>query len=97
MTNTPSRGELEAILKSISEINVKIKALDREVGLSKAYVAKFLVKPGNDRLSPVEGESDMRWKLRETERPKRANRSGKSNVANDNGTRNVQFDDKMED
>jgi len=69
--NIPSRHELESVLSAISAINSKIKKLDREVGLSKAYVSKSDSKPAHGRLSPVDGESDVRWKLRDAEQGKR--------------------------
>ena len=55
----PTRAELESLLLSISTINKKIKAFDREVGLSKLYQSK-IGKPGQGRLSPVDGE-EPKW------------------------------------
>lgn len=86
---------------SISAINSKLKALDREVGLSKSYISKSVSKPGQGRLSPVDGDSDVRWKLRDAEQTKRGARSGgRSNSPSGGGVQkfpNVPFDDKMED
>ena len=97
----PSRYELESALTSIVAINSKLKALDREVGLSKLYISKCVSKPGQGRLSPVDGDSDVRWKLRDAEQGKRGARSGgRSNSPGGGGAQkfpNVPFDDKMED
>ena len=96
----PSRHELEAALSSISAINNKLKILDRNVSLSKSYVSKSASKPGQGRLSPVDGESDIRWKLRDAEHGKKGHKAaGKVNSFEGAGTKfpTVPFDDKMED
>lgn len=96
----PSRRELESVLSSISTINGKLKAMDREVGLSKSYISKTVSKPGQGRLSPVEGDSDVRWKLRDVEQGKRGARSGgraNSPVGRGQNFPYALFDDKMED
>ena len=103
MVDIPSRHELESVLSAISAINSKIKKLDREVGLSKTYVSKSDSKPAQGRLSPVDGESEVRWKLRDAEQGKRASRSGgatskpSSPVGGVQKVPSVPLDDKMED
>ena len=98
VVDIPSRHELEAVLLSISTLNNKLKALDREVGLSKLYISKSSTKPG--QVSPIEGESDIRWKLRDAEQGKKGNRSGgKGNQFDGGGSKflNIANNDKMED
>lgn len=96
----PSRHELEAVLSSISAINNKLKSLDRNVSLSKSYISKSANKPGQGRLSPVDGEPDIRWKLRDSEHGKKGQRTaGKVNSFESAGTKfpTIPFDEKMED
>jgi len=97
----PSRHELEAVLSSISVLNSKLKILDRNVSLSKSYVSKSAIKPGQGRLSPVDGESDIRWKLRDAEQGKKGHRAaGKVNSFDGAGAKSpiLPFDEeKMED
>jgi hypothetical protein len=97
----PSRHELEAVLSSISAINSKLKILDRNVSLSKSYVSKCATKPSQGRLSPVDGESDIRWKFRDAEQGKRGHRAtGKGTSFEGAGAKftTVPFDDdEMED
>ncbi len=73
----------------------------RNVSLSKSYVSKSASKPGQGRLSPVDGEADIRWKLRDTEQVKKGSRAGgKGNIFDSGATKfpSVPFeDDKMED
>jgi hypothetical protein len=100
VVEVPSRHELEAVLSSISTINHKLKILDRNVSLSKLYVSKSASKSGQGRLSPVDGESDVRWKLRDAEQGKKGHRAaGKVNSFESEGAKfpTVPFDDKMED
>ena len=101
VVDIPSRHELEAVLSSISAINRKLKTLDRNVSLSHSYVSKSATKPGQGRLSPVDGEADIRWQLRDTELAKKGPRAGgKGNSFEGGGAKfpNVPIDDdKMED
>ena len=71
----PNRQELEAVLSSVSAINQKLKALNGEVGLSRAYLSKLVTMGG--RLSPIdtEGESDIRMSLRDVQQGKRLSHS----------------------
>lgn len=52
-------------------------------------------------MSPVDGESDIRWKLplRDAEPLRKSGKGKSSNLDNDVGSKfpNVAFDDKMED
>jgi hypothetical protein len=98
----PSRQELESVLSSISSINNKLKALDREISLSKPYISKSAPKPGQGRgMSPVDGESDIRWKLplRDADPQRKSGRSKGSSMDNGVGSKfpNIPYDDKMED
>lgn len=96
----PSRQELENVLSSISAINGKLKALDRAVSLSKSYISKSATKPGQGRSSPVDGESDVKWKLRDGEQGKRGSRSaGKPSSVDSSVAKfpNVLVNERMED
>ena len=90
------------MLASISSLNNKLKGLDREISLSKSYISKSSTKPGQGRgMSPVDGESDIRWKmpLRDAEPLRKGGKGKSSNLDNGVGSKfpNVTFDDKMED
>jgi len=101
VVDIPSRHELENVVSSISSINDKLKALDREIGLSKQYNSKSAVKPGQGRMSPVDGDSDVRWKMRDNDQGKRGSKSGsKGSSLDSSGSKfpNIPFiNDKMED
>lgn len=92
----PNRQDLERVLSSVSAINNRLKALDREVSLSKSYIAKQQGKSVQGRLSPIDGEPDARWNVRDTE-PRRRRGVGRF-VGNNSLDRGQPFsDDKMED
>jgi len=100
VVDIPSRQELETILSSISAVNDKLKALDKEIGLSKQFVSKMATKPGQGRMSPVDGDSDIRWKMRDPDQGRKGSRSGSKGSSADNGGAkfpNIPFNDKMED
>jgi hypothetical protein len=88
----PSRQDLERVLSSVSAINDRLKAFDREVGLSKTYVAKLQGKSSQGRLSPVDGEPDgSRWPRESDQGRRRGGRfTGK-------GSFDRPYDDNMED
>lgn len=109
----PDRHRLDAVISSVSTINAKLKDFDNQVGLSKIYIAKSgtgtMTKPNNQgRVSPVDGESDIRWKMRDGgegsgggwSRPRGGvakSSSSKSSGNSFDGTRFLSMNDKMED
>jgi len=100
--DVPSRRELESVLSSISALNNKLKELDREISLSKSYISKSSAKSGQGRgMSPVDGESDIRWKLppRDADPMRKSGKGKGSNLDNGVGSKfpNIPFEDKMED
>ena len=102
----PDRHKLDAVITSVSFINAKLKEFDQQVGLSKAYISQSLagatMRPTQGRVSPVDGESDIRWKMRDSEGGDVASRRGapksthSKNSSND-GTRFLSMNEKMED
>jgi hypothetical protein len=99
----PTRHELERVLSTVSAINYRLKAFDREIGLSKSYISKQSGKVGQGRMSPVEGEPDARWSVRDPEPPRRragrlgGNKGGGSFERAGEKMQNPAYDDKMED
>lgn len=102
------RHKLDTVIASVSAINAKLKEFDQQVGLSKAYISKShsgaAFKPNQGRVSPVDGESEVRWKMRDGEstassgggRRGTKSNSSKSSGNSVDGMRFV-FNDKMED
>ena len=94
------------MITDVSFINTKLKEFDQQVGLSKAYIIQSLtgatMRPNQGRVSPVDGESDVRWKMLDGEGAGGASRRGapkstlSKNTSND-GTRFLSMSDEMED
>ena len=101
----PDRHKLDAVITSVSFINAKLKEFDQQVGLSKAYISKSLIgatmRPNQGRVSPVDGESDIRLKMRDSEgggsASRRAAAKSTSSKSSNDGTRFLSMNDKMED
>jgi hypothetical protein len=92
-TAIPSRHDLEMVLSSVSAINNRLKAFDKEVSLSKAYLAKQQVKAAQGRLSPLDGEPEARWNARESDQGRRQG----SRYIGRSSLDLTAFDDKMEE
>jgi len=102
------RHKLDAVIDSVTTINAKLKEFDQQVGLSKSYLNKShsgaAFKPNQGRVSPIDGESEIRWKMRDGEstatsgggRRGTKSSSSKSSGNSVDGTRFI-FNDKMED
>ena len=73
----------------MSAVNERLKTFDKEVSLSKSYLAKQS-KPAQGRLSPIDGEIDQRWNMREADQGRR--RGGRFG-----GRGSYPIPDKMED
>jgi hypothetical protein len=106
----PDRHKLDAVISAVSSINARLREFDQRVGLSKTYNSKVMtgasIKPNQGRVSPVDGESDIRWKLRDGEggtggggrRAGSGTKSSPSNTSNSfGGARFLSMNDKMED
>jgi len=99
----PDRREFELLLSEASAINAKIRALNKEVSLSKTYLAKTSGKQAGTRMSPVEGEVEIPGVARMANPMRRGGRGqdgGRMNSFDRNAGNkfpNVPYDDKMED
>lgn len=103
----PDRHKLDAVISSVSSINAKLKKFDQQVNLSKPYISKSLsgasMKPNQGGTSPIDGESDIRWKIRDGEGAGGGRRgtgtkwSAPKSSNSFDGSRYLSFNDRMED
>jgi hypothetical protein len=94
----PDRRQLELLLAEASAINAKLRDLNKEVSLSKTYLAKTGGKQAGAGMSPVERESELPRAMRSADPMRKGARSEwRVNSLDRTKFPNVPYHDKTED